>query len=211
MLGILAGLKQEARLIRRFLPDAPIALSNATPEGAQRGAERLVRAGATRLLSFGCAGALSPALKPGTIIVADHVRVDGKNIPTDARLTRDFGGNHARQGGVLHSDVIVETVLEKEWYERDSHCLAVDMESGAVAQRGLPFAVLRVVCDDARHNLPPAVGQGMENGRIDPAAFCKSLLLHPTQIGGLIRLGAEAAKAQQSMIRFLEDHPPRIR
>ncbi len=208
MLGILAGLKQEARLIRRFLPDAPLALSNATPEGARRGVERLLAAGATELLSFGCAGSLSPDAPPGTVIVADHVRHEGKDIPCDPRLSQTFGSAYGRRGGILHSDVLVELALAKAWYFSETKCLAVDMESGVVAGSGVPFAVLRVVCDDASRDLPPAVKTSVRDGAVYVPGLVGSLLRHPLQIGGLIRLGKEAALAQRTMASFLQANPP---
>lgn len=208
MLGILAGLKQEARLIRRFLPDAPVALSNATPEGARRGVERLRKAGATELLSFGCAGSLSPDAPPGTVIVADHVRYEDRDISCDPDLSQRFGSAYARRGGVLHSDVLVELGLEKAWYFSETKCLAVDMESGVVADSGVPFAVLRVMCDDATRDLPPAVKTSIRDGAVYVPGLVGSLLRHPLQIGGLIRLGKEAAVAQRAMASFLEANPP---
>ncbi|MBS1102077.1 hypothetical protein JK202_03460 [Gluconobacter sp. Dm-62] len=208
MLGILAGLKQEARLIRRFLPNAPLALSNATPEGARGGVERLLAAGATELLSFGCAGSLSPDAPPGTVIVADHVRYEGRDIPCDPDLSQVFGSAYARRGGILHSDVLVELALEKAWYFSETKCLAVDMESGVVAAAGVPFAVLRVVCDDAGRDLPPAVKTSVRDGAVYVPGLIGSLLRHPLQIGGLMRLGKEAALAQRAMGSFLQANPP---
>lgn len=208
MLGVLAGLKQEATVIRRYLPDAPVVLSNATPEGARRGVERLLAAGATTLLSFGCAGSLSPDAPPGTVIVADHVRFEGRDIVCDPELSRAFGSTCARRGGVLHSDTLVELGLEKAWYFSETRCLAVDMESGVVADAGVPFAVLRVVCDDATQDLPPAVKTSVKNGAIHIPGLLGSLMRHPLQIGGLIRLGREAAIAQKAMASFLKANPP---
>ncbi|MBS1090668.1 hypothetical protein JK208_03440 [Gluconobacter sp. Dm-74] len=208
MLGILAGLKQEARLIRRFLPDAPLALSHATPEGARQGVERLLRAGVTELLSFGCAGSLSPEAPPGTVIVAHHVHHENRNIPCDPALSQRFGSAFARRGGILHSDALVEFASEKARYFTETHCLAVDMESGVVAQSGVPFAVLRVVCDDATQDLPPAVKTSVKDGAVYIPGLIGSLVRHPLQIGGLIRLGKEAALAQRAMASFLQANPP---
>ncbi|MBS1028804.1 phosphorylase family protein [Gluconobacter albidus] len=210
MLGILAGLKQEASVIRRFLPGVPLALSNATPEGARLGVERLLRAGATELLSFGCAGSLSPEAPPGTVIVADHVCHEGRNIPSDPALSMKFGSACARRGGILHSDSLVEFAFEKTRYFSETHCIAVDMESGFIAQSGVPFAVLRVVCDDATRDLPPAVKTSVKDGAVYIPGLVGSLVRHPLQIGGLIRLGREAALAQRAMASFLQANPPQI-
>jgi len=208
MLGVLVGLKQEARIIRRFLPDAPIAISNANAEGATRGAAALLRIGATKLLSFGCAGGLSSSVQPGTVIVADYIHVDGKNVPTDQILSARFGAHHARQGGILHSDIMIAEAEEKQQLYRETRCVAVDMESGVLARTGLPFAVLRVVCDDFAKDLPPAARVALSNGSVQVTALTRSLVRHPRQIGALITLGADAAKAQKAISLFLEVHPP---
>ncbi|MBS1041013.1 hypothetical protein JK203_09140 [Gluconobacter cerinus] len=210
MLGVLVGMKQEARIIRRFLPDAPIALSNATASGAVAGAERLLRAGATRLLSFGCAGGLSTSVKPGTIIVADCVVMTDTSYEADAGLSRQFGADHARQGRILHSDSLIETAEEKSRLYETTGCIAVDMESGAVARTGKPFAVLRVVCDDSARSLPPAARDGLKDGAIHLGGLLSSLVRQPSQIPALIELGKDAAMARKAMALFLEAHPPQL-
>ncbi|OAG73587.1 hypothetical protein A0J51_01058 [Gluconobacter japonicus] len=210
MLGVLVGMKQEARIIRRFLPDAPIALSNATATGAVKGAARLVEAGATRLLSFGCAGGLSSSVVPGTIIVADRVVVQDKSYNADIALSRSFGADHARRGGLLHSNSLIETAEEKSRLYGQTRCVAVDMESGAVAQTGKPFAVLRVVCDDSDRDLPPAARDGLKDGAIYLPGLLGSLVRHPKQIPALMGLGRDAAAAQKAIALFLETYPPQL-
>ncbi|GAB6855812.1 nucleoside phosphorylase-I family protein [Asaia astilbis] len=207
MLGILVGLKAEARLIRSRCPDAPIALSGATSQGAQAGVERLLAAGATRLLSFGCAAGLEPGLEPGAIVIPQWVLAGGRHLKTDSALSRDFGVGRAGvlHGGMLHSDDLVVTAAEKAALHARTSCLAVDMESGFVARAGLPFAVLRVVCDDSRRDLPPAACDVLAGGRISPVKLLRSLARQPSQIGALMALGRDASAARAAMGRFLTD------
>lgn len=211
MLGILTGLQQEAALIRRVLPHPPIALSHASEEGAVVAMEKLRQEGVTKVLSFGCAGGLCPSLKAGTVIVADFVHVDGIDHKTDAELSEQFGCVGAMQGGILHSSVIVKRAVMKRRVYQDTGCLAVDMESGVAARSGLPFAVLRVVCDDAMSDLPPAVEEGMREGRVHIVALIRSLLRSPGQIPSLMRLGRSAANARRTMAHFLVEHKIRLR
>lgn len=208
MLGVLVGLRQEARIIRRFLPDVPIALSHADPIRAERETQRLVDLGCTHLLSFGCAGGLLPDLAPGTVIAADHVIVDGDEIVCDPLLSDKFSAHRLLRGGVLHSDVLIATQDDKHHAVTISQCLAVDMESGYVAQSGLPFAVLRVICDDAERDLPPAAIDGMRDGKIHLPGLLKSLLRAPQQIPTLITMGRDVTLAQSEILRFLEANPP---
>lgn len=206
-LGALVGLREEARILRRFLPDAPIAVSNATAEGAERGVGLLLAAGATRLLSFGCAGGLSPDVGPGTVVVAGHVRAGETTFAAEPALSEAFGASRARQGDILHSDRLITTAEEKARLFAGTGCIAVDMESGAVARTGKPFAVLRVVCDDSRRDLPPVARLALEEGRVRPPALLASLLRRPGQIPSLIALGRDAADARAAMADFLRALP----
>ncbi len=55
-----------------------VAYSGAGPVNAQAAAELLASKGATRLISWGCAAALSETLKPGDLILADKL-IDADN------------------------------------------------------------------------------------------------------------------------------------
>ncbi|MCX5615616.1 hypothetical protein NQF87_01275 [Bombella sp. TMW 2.2559] len=208
MLGILAGLKQEARLAKRCFPDAKVALSHACEAGAQRALSALLDAGVTELLSFGCSGALDMALPPGSVQVAEYVHLDGEHCRTDPALSARFGAAQAAvRGGILHSPVMVGTAAEKAALFSRTGCHAVDMESGLVARSGLPFAVLRVICDDAGRDLPPAANEGLKDGQVHVPALLGSILRHPFQIGALMGLGRDATRAHGAMAHFLQGLP----
>ena len=79
--GIVVGLAAEARVARPL--GWPIAIGGGTVAGAEAAAERLVREGVTALVSFGIAGGLDPALRPGTIVVPQEVLMDdGERLQT---------------------------------------------------------------------------------------------------------------------------------
>src|SRR5512135_2689308 len=66
------------------LPDALVYCSGASPIRAAAGAAALIAQGATVLVSFGLAGGLDPALRPGDLMLADSVILpDGGRIETD--------------------------------------------------------------------------------------------------------------------------------
>ena len=56
-----------------------VAYSGAGHVNAKSAAELLVAKGATRLISWGCAAALSESLKPGDLILADEL-IDAGNV-----------------------------------------------------------------------------------------------------------------------------------
>ena len=72
MLGVVTGLKSEAKLLKGL---ACVSTGGQARE-ARRKIDRLIAEGATGLVSFGIAGALSPELRTGDLIVADVVAND---------------------------------------------------------------------------------------------------------------------------------------
>jgi adenosylhomocysteine nucleosidase len=89
---------------------------------------------------------------------------------------------------------------------------AVDLESGAVARvahrHGLPFAVLRVVCDPAHRSLPPVAVAAVGNaGAIRPLGVLRSIVARPAQIPALLRLALDAAVARRALVRSQRNLP----
>lgn len=205
MLGALVGLRAEAKILKAAFPTCLIAISGATKEGAARGVASLKRAGARELLSFGCAAGLSPDVSPGTVFVPDWVNVGGTHRLADSALSARFGGGlaEARHGGLLHSDHLVTRASEKARLYAETGCQALDMESGVVAETGMPFAVLRVVCDDSTRDLPSVACDILAAGKISVRRLVGGLLRQPGQITDLIALGRDASMAHGAMQKFL--------
>ncbi len=200
-LGIVVGLTAEARLARHLTP--MVEPGGGTPAGAAQATRRLVTQGATALLSFGLAGGLDPSLPAGALVtplgVIDHADT---HWPTDTALARFFGTPH---GTLLAAAAILVTAEAKRAAWQTTGALAADLESGEVAriaaEHGLPFAVLRAICDPAHRTLPPAALTALDaEGRISPAALLRSLARHPAQIPALIALGREAALARKALL-----------
>ena len=78
--------------------------------------------------------------------------------------------------------------------------LAVDMESGAVAEAcvraGKPFAVLRAIADPAGRGIPALAMRGLgPEGETRPLAVAAGLLRRPGDLPALIRLGRDSQAA----------------
>jgi adenosylhomocysteine nucleosidase len=192
----------EARIARRS--GLSIAIGGGTPQGARVAAERLLREGARSLISFGLAGGLDPALTPGDLVTAETVSSGGRPFPCDAALVRRLGARNVPL--LLAGDAIVATAREKARLYAETGAAAVDLESGAVAElateAGVPFAVLRAICDGADRNLPRAAMEGLDSaGRIAPFKLVAALLRDPAQIFGLIALGRDAARARSALLK----------
>ena len=159
--------------------------------------------GATALISVGLAGGLDPALPAGAVIVPEYVIDDSTRYPTDPALSAWLAGRPP-QGGVCARPAAIATASGKTAIWAETGCAAVDLESGAVARAAirarLPFAVLRVVCDPAGRDLPPAALAALDvSGTIAPVRIVASLAARPGQIGALLRLAVDAAAARRAL------------
>jgi adenosylhomocysteine nucleosidase len=204
MIGIVTGLTAEALLA------APIGLARAGggfPPGAALAAETLVAEGVTALISFGLAGGLNPSLRPGTLVIPAAVWSPGLVHPTDTTLTHMLGGPaHSLYAGPK----LAITAAEKAALHTSTGADAIDLESGAVAKvaalHGLPFAVLRAICDPADSTLPPAAIIALNDaGSIKLVRVAGSLLRHPAQLPALLRLATAAAAARAALQRRVRE------
>ncbi len=179
---------------------------------AGAGAERLVAHGSRALLSFGVAGGLDPAMRPGALVVAETVIApDGRKWRTDpgwrAALVAALAPIGPVGGGTLAgSDRVLASAAEKRRLFEATAAAAVDMESHAVARvaaaSGVPFAVLRAVADPAERALPrTALGALDADGRLRGWRVVVSLATRPWETPGLIALALDARRAFAALRR----------
>jgi adenosylhomocysteine nucleosidase len=202
--AFVVGLRAEARIAGTL--GWPVGVGGGTPQGAASVAARLVDAGATGLVSFGFAGGLDHALRPGQVIVPETVLLDGETRRCDTALARIFGGptRHMLLGGsAVAADAAAKQAL------RQFGAQAIDLESRGVVrvalQRGVPFAVVRAICDPAERTLPPAALFALDtNGTIGISRVIGSLLHQPAQVPDLLRLARDAAAARKGLIATIQ-------
>ncbi|HKU64689.1 MAG TPA: hypothetical protein VJQ06_06500 [Rhizomicrobium sp.] len=163
------------------------------------------------VISIGLAGALSPLLNVGDVVIADQVITglekwdchEGWRVRLASRLP------FAHQGQLFGSDVIIENPQTKAGLHTTTGALAVDMESQVAARfaarRNLPLAALRVISDDAGHVLPPAALVAMRpDGGIALGRVLGSVLRKPGQVPALIRTARSSNKAFAELLRCLD-------
>lgn len=201
------GLRAEARIAERSSSVKAVAGGGDEARLATL-IERTIVDGARGLISFGIAGALQPGLTPGTCIVGTAVLSDGQRFNVDEAWARRLFAvlPDAHREPVFGSSRAVGEVDAKATLYRATGAAAVDMESHIVAriaaERGLPFAVLRVIADSAEQRLPPAAVNGMKpDGTPDIAAVLKSLGAQPGQLPDLIRTAFAARRAMSGLLR----------
>jgi adenosylhomocysteine nucleosidase len=189
----ITGLSAEARLLRA-LP--------ATTHVGGAAAAAAIAAGAKALVSFGLAGGLDPALPPGAILRPERVVWRDRIFQADPALVEALGG--VTCGAMLAADVPIASAREKKMAFERSGAAGVDMESGAVAEaaarRGVPFAVLRAVCDVAAEEVPPAALLALDSaGKIGILRVAHSVVRQPSQVPALLALARHAGAARAAL------------
>ncbi|MEK6320253.1 MAG: hypothetical protein AABN33_01080 [Acidobacteriota bacterium] len=181
----------------------------------------LERGRARAVLSIGFAGALSPSLKAGDVVIADRVRAS--SVTPDAKLL-----SAARRVQIeepwIHFGLAL-TSNEILWKSQSKHALAaslagneigfVDMESSAIAsvcgRRGVPFLVARSITDLLDEDLPLDFNQFRNcDGRVDSKKVVKAALLRPGALRGLWELHKRAQLCAERMAEFVRRLVPLI-
>jgi len=213
--GIVTGLASEARLITETdagsSRQVTVVCAGADSARAVQLAEDLVGGGATALLSFGIAGALHPALDVGDLVLAESVRMPGgQHHPCHDGWHRSLHARLSESVSVLHSGTIygssetLLTVAQKSQAHAASACLAVDMESHAVAavaeRAGLPFLALRAIADTAGDALPALAARAVTaEGKADWQAALSGLTRRPADLPSMLRLAGRTRRALASL------------
>jgi adenosylhomocysteine nucleosidase len=197
---IACGLKREARIFDRPGRDIFVVIGGGNAATLDRDLEDRVSRFPGIILSCGIAGALSPSLRPGDVVI------DGDAAVTE-RLKQAVP--HAHRGRIVGNDAIVATAGEKRLLSEQTGALAVDMEShvagGVALRKDLPFAALRVISDGAEDDLPPAALVGMSpDGGMALGAVLASLSRNPRQLPALIRTGRQADQAFRSLAQAFD-------
>jgi adenosylhomocysteine nucleosidase len=200
-IGVVVGLAAEARIARRL--GWRVSVGGGTAPGAEVAARRLVDEGCDALISFGLAGGLDPALRPGDLVVPSTIILDGAHHATDPELSDLLGG--ATGHAITASDVVLTSAEEKRALHGRTSAVAVDLESGAVARiasaRGIPFAALRAICDPAERSLPPAAVATLDAcGAVRVGRLIATIAARPGQLPALFTLASDAAAARRALM-----------
>jgi adenosylhomocysteine nucleosidase len=199
-IAFITGLTAEAALLRGT--PFPCAAGGGTPDGAAVAAQTLVDNGAKSLISFGLAGGLDPALLPGALIIPGAIIEGDQRHDCAPHFTAWLGGPNAAT--MLAGAEIAVTAADKSALFARTNAAAIDLESGAVARiataNGVPFAVLRAICDPASQDLPPAALAALNTkGSIGLLRVLASLLRHPVQLPALFALARDAKAARAAL------------
>ena len=187
-----------------------LAYSGAGANNARAASELLIAKGATQLISWGCAAALSETLKPGDLVLADTL-IDSE----DAQINIDphwhgytkkliSTNRKIHTGSLAESKNIVSTSQNKKHLHSQTGAIALDMESIAIAkvarQHHLLFLAIRAIADPVNMDLPKAINNSINNeGIIILSELLLFVARHPTELPGLIKLGLHFNAAKNTL------------
>lgn len=170
------------------------------------------------VVSFGLAGGLDPALRPGDCVVADRIVAADAFFPTHPGLATALAetARTAVLGPIAGVEAPIMDGAAKAALAAGSGARVVDMESHIAAafarRRNIPFGALRVVSDPATRALPPLAARAITpTGEIDGGYIAQSLLREPGQIVGLIRAGLDSRAAFATLGRVGPLLGPKLR
>jgi hopanoid-associated phosphorylase len=207
---LITGMKREAACAAG---DGVITLcSGASATQLRQSLERLKGQDFGAVISFGLAGGLDPALRPGDAIVAREIIAQGARYAVHPRLAAAMIDAVAKTGRAPVSDALVGVdqmamdVAAKTALRKQTGAAALDMESHIAAAfakaNRTPFAAVRVVADPATRALPPLAAKAITpDGYIDNGYVTRELIRAPGQIGELIRTGLDSRAAFSTLGR----------
>ena len=233
--AIVAAMEEELHSLRQRLTGVqPVALSSGsavrgllgsrevvlveTGEGAaaaEKGLEALLaRQDIEALLIVGVAGALSPDLAVGDLVVASSVRNEQGAVesPDATLLERALESDSVVRGGVLSVEkIVVEPAAKQDLWQSmgGGPFQVVDLESATyanlAAKRQIPYLALRAVSDTATETLPLDFNAfRTPDGRINRSKVARHLIFHPHLVGPLKGLRSRLRECAVSMADVVE-------
>lgn len=186
-----------------------LAFSGMGVKNAAIASQELINHGSTRLISWGCASALNPSLRPGdlvipqTIITATQERLT-LSTPWLNHVVKMLAKFNPNTGVLVESNVIITTSLAKKALYKQHKAIALDMESGSIAQiarkNKIPMLAIRSIVDSANINLPKAINYSLnEQGDFRLLKLFEFLLTHPAELPELIKLACNFSAAKNKL------------
>ena len=155
-----------------------------SPDGRRRLDDVLQEDTPRLVVSAGYAGALRPDLRVGDLILGENFSDSGLLAAARPLLAKE----PCHVGALTTQAVVAETAVAKSTLHTATGALAVDMETGwiaeACARAGVPLLALRVISDAAGQSFPVPNAVLFDAVRQRPryVALPAWLLLHPWRI-----------------------------
>ncbi len=215
-IGIICGLKSEAKAVRTAISDEriDIVISGANAERAELLATALCqstqqREAVSMVISVGVSGGLLPAYQAGDLVIGKEVITEtGENFPCDMKCLDFMQRSHKAAGispSIIYgSDEVILSAEHKQTIYQETGAKSVDMESHgaarAAARAGIPFLAIRAIADPADRALPEAALNAVKpDGGTRVLSTLVKAAQNPIQFSELMQLGADSKEALKTL------------
>ena len=163
------------------------------------------------LVSWGTAGALSPDVRSGDLLLPDNVLAgDGRYLVTDQawleriRQALQPASLTIHNGPMTEARKILTWAATKQELHLRTGALAADMETAAILDIAIsgkvPCIAIRAVVDEAHMTIPEALVKHLDRyGRPGPTGLIVEIFRSPRLISELYRLGTAMRKAMTTL------------
>lgn len=180
------GILNEMEFNRLTLDSTPIIVikSGVGIKNARISANQLIQKfGAEKVIIAGVAGALSPDLEIGNIIVGKWVSSSINNRKIDLMHKLDTYKNSVITGGILTHNKFINKKYDKKLLYKNSQALVVDMETWGAAEvcenQNKQITAIRSVSDLSCDDLPDMGYILNKNGSLKTANSIRYFSTHP--------------------------------
>lgn len=160
----------------------------------------------TLLIYAGFAGAATPDLRVGDVVLANEILDErGRVWPTTwpRELPDECWTPHLHRGRLISTDQLISDPISKREFFDKYQAIAIDMESATFAERcsrnGMPFACLRAISDDVNTALSANLELLLSGGTASPGRVFMTLLRHPQMFPELLRLARDTKCASEQL------------
>ncbi|MFO1289881.1 MAG: phosphorylase [Nitrosomonas sp.] len=226
LIGIVTAMRAEAKCVtsRRLPFNEMVRLREGTAiwicgigeAAAHKAAIGLRDQGVSALVSFGVAGALNASLRPGDLVLPEHIQIEESDrvsvaLAWRARIKQLLPKHVNVAGGTLAtSRQMLSSEAAKRAFSETHGACAVDMESGAIAkvaaETGIPFVALRAITDPLEFSPPPILMDAVyPDGSVNIPQLLNLLIRRSINISTLLQL-APSMRAACSTLLSVAQH-----
>ncbi len=172
---------------------------------ARSAAQQVLALQPRAIISAGLAGALTPELKVGTVVLPHMVVGSGNPVPIELAVRADLP--RIRTGGVLVSAASVAGPEGKRLLRAQYGAQMVDMEAAPVAEMAardrIPFMAVKCISDEFDFPMPDMEPFITPEGRFLTGKFVAYAAVRPRLWSVLSRLASNSKRASQELCRVL--------
>jgi adenosylhomocysteine nucleosidase len=215
---VVAALELElAPLRRRMMQDLTLLVTGEGPDNARRAlAASLEQTRQPAVIAIGFAGALSPQLRVGDLVVVTAIGGSHALAPSPRFLSAAQGlaerDSSIHFGAAVTTPDVICSADEKRQLATEMSAwspLCVDMESAgfvaACSETGIPLLIVRSISDLYDEDLPVDFNRCRgEDGRISRLRVIREVALKPSAVRPLIELGNRSRLCAERLADFVE-------